>query len=247
MVVTRLLRPGQLILMLLTVGFRVIGHLTLLRASGARAIRPAGSPRGATGTRVPTRQPWRAYALGGRISPPGPLRVLGLTARGCLPAPALGDLCPAVKLRPSLRSVHVPLGGRRLHPIAAASATTVTAGLPDLEPSRSPSRRRSPARGERMRIPRPVATGDGIMVTCAGSPGDRKARARADLLRLTLTPANSAQRTLATFRKPPRSALAALIASGEPITTTRPPLASAVSVSPKARKSCTRADSTSSL
>src|SRR5262245_39747882 len=60
--------------------------------------------------------------------------------RGCLSAPASGDLCPAVScglppgsdpagLTPWLG--HVPVGGRRLHRITEASATTVPASLLD--------------------------------------------------------------------------------------------------------------------
>jgi hypothetical protein len=75
------------------------------------------------------------------------------------------------KVRPPRPGGHVPLGGLLRHDIAAASPETVTASLLDLEPSRSPSRRRPSARERRMApsrrcrrrayyIPHPQPTGD---------------------------------------------------------------------------------------
>ena len=72
---------------------------------------------------------------------------------------------------PSVTVGHVPLGGLRLGDITAAPPETVAAGLLDLEPSRSPSRRRPSARGRQMG----PSTSRRCETTAYCSPGARSA------------------------------------------------------------------------
>jgi len=138
------------------------------------ALRMRHSPR-----RSPARCDGYAGAFrqpGGRLSS-GPRRPAQASSRRCrtsagltplsgtlwgplsrLAAPALRRFVSRCKLRlPGVRPFgfdtmrsHVPLGGLGLGAIAGAPPETVTASLLDLEPSRSPSRRRSPVHGRRM-------------------------------------------------------------------------------------------------
>ena len=156
---------------------RVSHSLWLLMPAHAQSV-SRGNPReGATGTRVPHRQPRGLAAPGGRETSSGPLRVLRDLAvpGGCLTAPACGDLCPAA-------SFGVPLSRFGLEPFGRSPARRPLLVLCRKRSQRAswisshpslPSRRRSLAREGRMRISRPVATSDARIITRRGESGDK--------------------------------------------------------------------------
>ena len=169
---------------------------------------PRGRPRGATGTRVPTRQP-----RGGRAAPGDP----NGTSLGA-PCRAPGPHGPGVAFRHPRSAICVPLQAAAIRmmwtgesrtpqarpalclsavtgsaPLLALCPETVTASLLDLEPSRSPSRRRSPAPGMRMAPPTSRRSRRRPNFAHHGASGISLAPLGAGVLRLTLPPCPTAQ------------------------------------------------------
>jgi len=138
-------------------------------------------------TRVPYAATLEGLRPPGAVArPPSPCGALGLTARRLPSGTRVRRFVSRCKLRPSAWCG--PLGVRhRRHGRPCASRRPPArrhhwrfAGSGHSEPPGSwairdpPSRRRPPAREGRMRISRPVATGDAVIFACAGSPGDRR-------------------------------------------------------------------------
>ena len=130
--------------------YNLIPETWTLSSASAHAPSVPGVRRGATGTRVPRRQPWAAYHDG----PEGPVTAfLGnpvglpetlLGSLGCLAAPASAFLCPRLQRfgsgSPRCRGLRHPAlspqCGRSPHPpCCVGTATDCIRGLPAIEPS----------------------------------------------------------------------------------------------------------------